>query len=145
MCIRDRSLAIGTSLIGYSWQSHSVLGSQSIAQSMQTGSGDGQAPVVGTSGTDGGISAGSGSVQQGGEQGGGQGGNDNTVIIDLPNPTSVPIQINPTSVPVVVIPSSVPQPSQVPIVQQPTPTPIAVSYTHLDVYKRQIIYCQNPC
>ena len=80
------SLAIGTSLIGYSWQSHSVLGSQSIAQSMQTGSGDGQAPVVGTSGTDGGISAGSGSVQQGGEQGGGQGGNDNTVIIDLPNP-----------------------------------------------------------
>lgn len=106
------SLAIGSSLIGYSWQSRSVLGSQTIAQTLQTGGGDGQGSGVGA---DSGSSAGSG-----GQQDGEQRDDSQIQIIDQPQPTAIHVIQQPTSVPqpsvIQVQPTSVPQPTPTPIV-----------------------------
>lgn len=105
------SLAIGSSLVGYSWQSHSVLGSQTIAQGLQTGTGDSQDSGAGTSG-----SAGSGGAQQDGVQ-----RDDGQIqIIDQPQPTQIPVIQQPTSAPqptlIQVQPTSIPQPTPTPII-----------------------------
>ena len=105
------SLAIGTSLIGYSWQSHSVLGSQTIAQGMQIETGG----SLSTGSTDIPIDDGGIHIDAGSDNG--AGGNGDTQIIDQPNPTAPSIQVNPTTVP---------RETPIPAVSQPSPTPIVV-------------------
>jgi len=103
------SLAVGSSLLGYTWESHAVLGTQTLAQSMPGGTGDGSSSQLGTPGS------GTGSQQGGSQQGGEQGGSSGT--INQPEPTAIQVIQQPTSAP---------QPTDAPVIQQPIPTPTPI-------------------
>ena len=102
------SFAIGISILHYSWQQHSVLGTQSGSQGgLPTSGGSGDNPgMEGGSGISGGTDPGEGS-----------------------KPTSEPPKAEPTSIPqptpIPAKPTIAPEPTTPPA-QQPTPTPVVV-------------------